>query len=218
MSFTHFLPAPSWAKSSVFHSHLRKPYSLALPFYSAVKNSRASSYDTLVELFASFENFLGRLRIYTGIPPTPVLTDLLVKIIAELLYTLALATKHVKRGRFKKFVKNIRRENDIGVALRRLDRLTSDEGRATAAQTLEVVYNLVQHRRVILDDTDGNNPAAGISHSLESTQEIVSKWELRGQRGKLMLQQDAKQSSLACNFFFLRSSVLRQRPGPRTAW
>jgi len=68
-----------------------------------VKNSRAS-YDTLVELFASFENFLSRLRIYTGIPPTPVLTEVLVKIIAELLYTLALATKHVKRGRFSEFV------------------------------------------------------------------------------------------------------------------
>ena len=68
----------------------------------AVKNSRAS-YDTLVELFASFENFLSRLRIYTGMPHTPVLTDILVKIIAELLYTLAIATKHVKRGPFSEF-------------------------------------------------------------------------------------------------------------------
>jgi hypothetical protein len=68
-----------------------------------VKNSRAS-YDTLVELFASFENFLSRLRIYTGIPPTPVLTDVLVDIIVELLYTLAVATEHVKQGRFSEFV------------------------------------------------------------------------------------------------------------------
>jgi len=69
----------------------------------AVKSTRAS-YDTLVELFASFETFLSRLRIYTGIPPTPVLTDVLVGIIAELLYALALATKHVKRGRFSEFI------------------------------------------------------------------------------------------------------------------
>jgi hypothetical protein len=68
-----------------------------------VKNGR-DNYDTLVELFASFENFLSRLRIYTGIHPTPVLTDVLVKIIAKLLYTLALATKHVKRGRLSEFV------------------------------------------------------------------------------------------------------------------
>jgi hypothetical protein len=35
--------------------------------------------------------------------------------------------------------------------IQRLDRLTLDEGRATAAQTLEVVYGLVQHRRAIMD-------------------------------------------------------------------
>ena len=33
----------------------------------AAKNSRAS-YDTLVELFASFKNFLSRLHVYTRIP------------------------------------------------------------------------------------------------------------------------------------------------------
>ena len=48
-------------------------------------------------------------------------------------------------------MKNIRGENEIEAALRRLDRLTADEGRATAALTLEVVYGLVQHRRVVLD-------------------------------------------------------------------
>jgi len=156
----------------------------------AVKSRRAS-YDTLVELFTSFKNFLGRLSIYTGIPPTPVLTDLLVKIIAELLYTLALATKHVKRGRLKKFVKNVCGKNEIDAALRRLDRLTSDEGRAIAAQTLEVVYGLVQHRRVVLDDADGNgnNSAspASISRVLDSTQEIVSESELKKEQRRLYL-------------------------------
>ena len=48
-------------------------------------------------------------------------------------------------------MKNIWGENEMEAALRRLDRLTSDEGLATAAQTLEVIYGLVQHRRVMLD-------------------------------------------------------------------
>jgi hypothetical protein len=48
-------------------------------------------------------------------------------------------------------VKSIRGENEMEAALRRLDRLTSDEGRATAAQTLEVVYGIVRHRRAVLD-------------------------------------------------------------------
>jgi hypothetical protein len=63
-----------------------------------------ASYDALVDLFASFENFLSRLSIYVGIPPTPALTNILVKIIVELISTLALATKQVKQGRFSEFV------------------------------------------------------------------------------------------------------------------
>jgi hypothetical protein len=65
-----------------------------------------TSYDALVDLFVSFENFLSRLSIYaTGtIPPTPALTSILVKIIVELISTLALATKQVKQGRLSEFV------------------------------------------------------------------------------------------------------------------
>jgi hypothetical protein len=42
--------------------------------------------------------------------------------------------------------------------IQRLDRLTLDEGRATAAQTLEIVYGLVQHRRQIMDGEDYTVP------------------------------------------------------------
>src|SRR5580698_8465244 len=63
-----------------------------------------ASYDALVDLFASFENFLSRLSIYTGMPPTRALTNILMKIIVELISTLALATKQVKQGRFSEFV------------------------------------------------------------------------------------------------------------------
>ena len=48
-------------------------------------------------------------------------------------------------------MKKLRGENDIEATLQRLDRLTVDEARATAAQTLEVIYGLVRHRRVITD-------------------------------------------------------------------
>ena len=125
-----------------------------------------ASYDALVDLFASFENFLGRLSIYAAIPPEPALTNVLVKIIVELISTLALATKQVKQGRFsefvlvchdglligtEKFMGKLRGEKDIEATIQRLERLTLDEGRATAAQTLEVVYGLVQHRRAVMD-------------------------------------------------------------------
>ena len=48
-------------------------------------------------------------------------------------------------------MKKLRGENDIEATLRRLDRLTQDEARATAARTLEVVYGLVQHWKVVMD-------------------------------------------------------------------
>ena len=48
-------------------------------------------------------------------------------------------------------MKKLRGENDIEATLQRLDRLTLDEARATAAQTLEVVYGLVRHRKAVMD-------------------------------------------------------------------
>jgi hypothetical protein len=51
----------------------------------------------------------------------------------------------------EKFVKKLFGENEVGAVLQRLDRLTQDEARTTAAQTLEVVYGLVQNMRVVID-------------------------------------------------------------------
>jgi hypothetical protein len=90
-----YLPYVSFPIPSAYHRDIQVS--------QAVKNVSAS-YDTLVDLFASFENFLSRLSIYTGVPPTPALTNVLVKIIVELLSTLALATKQVKQGRLSAFV------------------------------------------------------------------------------------------------------------------
>ena len=52
----------------------------------------------------------------------------------------------------------LRGEKEIEATMQRLDRLTLDEGRATAAQTLEVVYSLVQHKRAIMDGEDSIFP------------------------------------------------------------
>jgi hypothetical protein len=57
------------------------------------------SYDALVDFLESIERFIDRLDIYTRISPTPAMDDILVKILAELLSALALATKELKQGR-----------------------------------------------------------------------------------------------------------------------
>jgi len=66
--------------------------------YQAAKGVDAS-YGALVDLLESIEHFLKRLSIYTNISPTPAMDEIVVKIMVELLSTLALATKEVKQGR-----------------------------------------------------------------------------------------------------------------------
>ena len=53
----------------------------------------------------------------------------------------------------------LRGEKDIEATIQRLDRLTLDEGRATAAQTLEIVYGLVQQKKAIMDGENSFCPA-----------------------------------------------------------
>ena len=42
-------------------------------------------------------------------------------------------------------------EKEVEAVLQRLDRLTRDEARTTAAQTLEVVHSLVQNMNAVMD-------------------------------------------------------------------
>ncbi|KAH9046054.1 hypothetical protein EDB84DRAFT_738855 [Lactarius hengduanensis] len=116
-------------------------------------NGVSSSYDALVDLFECIGNFLKRLRIYADIPLTPSMTDIIVKIMVELLSVFALATKQIKQGRFKKFAKKLLGESQIEAVLQRLDRLTQEEGRMTVAQTLEVVHGLMNNVKVVMNGT-----------------------------------------------------------------
>ena len=57
-----------------------------------------------MDLFECLGNFLKRLEIYTTIPPTPMMTNIIVKIMVELLSVLALATKQIKQGRLSRCI------------------------------------------------------------------------------------------------------------------
>jgi hypothetical protein len=48
----------------------------------------------------------------------------------------------------EKFGKKLLEDNEVEAVLQRLDRLTQEEARATAAQTLRVVYGLVKNNGV----------------------------------------------------------------------
>ncbi|KAH9957397.1 hypothetical protein BC827DRAFT_1138077 [Russula dissimulans] len=76
---------------------------------------------------------------------------ILVKIMVELLDVLALATRQIKQGRFKNFAKKLVGKNDVEAVLHRLDRLTMEESRMTAAQTMEVVHGLFNNMKGVMD-------------------------------------------------------------------
>jgi hypothetical protein len=50
-------------------------------------------------LLESIGHFFNRLEIYTQIPPTDAMNETLVKILVELLSTLALTTNETKQGK-----------------------------------------------------------------------------------------------------------------------
>ncbi|KAN0107681.1 hypothetical protein V8E52_009921 [Russula decolorans] len=139
----------------------------------AAASGVTSSYDALLELFECLGSFLKRQEIYTTIPPTPMLTEVIVKIMLELLSVLALASKQIKQGRFKKFTKKLLGESEIEAVLQRLDRLTQDEARISVAQTLGVVHSLVGNVKTVL--TDGKASSDSIRQDLVALHQTLNE-------------------------------------------
>ena len=95
------------------------------------------------------------------------MTEIIIKILLELLSVLALATKQIMQGRFsepvtiynptvaqcvpEKFAKKLLGESEVEAVLQRLDRLTQEEARTAVAQTLSVVHGLVNNARVVME-------------------------------------------------------------------
>ena len=71
--------------------------------YQAVRGV-LDDYDTLADMLELVEHFLNRLDIYTKIPPTVSMTEIIIKILVELLSILALATKQLQQGKISESV------------------------------------------------------------------------------------------------------------------
>jgi hypothetical protein len=109
-----------------------------------------------MHLFERMNIFLQRLRSYTGIPLTDGMTELLGKIMAQLISTLALSTKAMTEGRIsmmihslspfladhgsEKFLKRLLRRKGAEDALLRLDSLTKEGSLMTVTKNLEVTH------------------------------------------------------------------------------
>ncbi|KAN0130231.1 hypothetical protein V8E53_011988 [Lactarius tabidus] len=116
----------------------------------AAKDVNASE-EALADLFERIENFFKRLESYTEVPPTDAMTDMIVKIMVEVLNIFAIATKEMKQGRAKKFLKKLVGRKDIEDALKRLDKLTQEEARMAAAQTLKLTHAIDNKLREVDD-------------------------------------------------------------------
>ncbi|KAN0105744.1 hypothetical protein V8E52_010703 [Russula decolorans] len=126
-------------------------------------------YSALADFLESIGHFLNRLEIYSEIPPTEAMNEMIVKILVELLSTLALTTKETKQGKLKKLVRKLSGEKKMEAMVQRLDRLTQDEARQTVPQILKVVHGLVENMKVVVDDGE-----VSVDH-LKKTLEIMHR-------------------------------------------
>ncbi|KAI0284745.1 hypothetical protein BC826DRAFT_144391 [Russula brevipes] len=121
----------------------------------AVRDVRASHH-TLVNIFERIEGFFRRLETYTEVPLTPEMTGITVKIMVEVLSILGIATKEIKQGRTKKYLKKLVGRTDMEDALDRLDKLTDEEARMATAEVLKATHAVDERVRGV------DNRVAGV--------------------------------------------------------
>ncbi|KAH8982125.1 hypothetical protein EDB86DRAFT_2834524 [Lactarius hatsudake] len=136
----------------------------------------AASRDVLIELFERIENFFERLQTHTEVPPTVQMTNVMGKVMAEVLSMLAVATKAMYQSRKKTFLKKLVGRNDIEDALLRLDKLEQGELRTVSAQVLKNTSDLKDTASDIKDVT---------THIKDATSDIKDDTK----ETKLMVQQ-----------------------------
>ena len=57
-----------------------------------------------VDIFEHIGNFMKRLESYMAVPPTDAMTDMIVKIIIEVLSIMGIATKEIKQRRSSELI------------------------------------------------------------------------------------------------------------------
>jgi len=59
----------------------------------------SASRDAFLDIFERIENVFRRLETYTELPPTKEMTDIIIKVMVEVIHILALVTKEIKQGK-----------------------------------------------------------------------------------------------------------------------
>jgi hypothetical protein len=121
-----------------------------------------SSFNALLKLFERLGDFFQRLEIYISVQPTTKMTNIIVRIIIQVLSVLALATKEINAGPIggqiskctitytlhmaqcyiERFGKKMFGDSEIEAALDKIDQLTQEEARMAGALTFRIVDGL----------------------------------------------------------------------------
>ena len=145
------------------------------PNFQAVKDV-AASHEALIHLFERIHLFLQRLNRYTGMPLTGDMTELLGKIMSQVLTILALSTKEMMDRRIselncplwrsfmanygaEKILKKLAGRTNVEDAVLQLDMLTKDESLMVVVRNLEVTHRVdgnVEATKVLAEDIDDN--------------------------------------------------------------
>ena len=111
------------------------------------------------------EFFFKRLEKYIDVQPSAAMTDIIVKIMVEVLSILGIVTKEVKQGRTsmsfianlflktdlsaERYLKMLVVRKDVENALQRLDKLTQEEARMAAVEALIITRGIDDRVQVV---------------------------------------------------------------------
>ena len=126
-----------------------------------------ASQDMLVDLFERIESFFKRLESYTELKPSEAMTDMMVKIMVEVISVLAIVTVEIKQTRrsqsishqrflgldsrffLEKFLKKLLGRSDVEDALKRLDKLTQEEAKMATAEVFKITRGMDSNMKVM---------------------------------------------------------------------
>jgi hypothetical protein len=111
-------------------------------------------------LFEHIEYIFRPLEIYNNIPMTAGMTDMIVNVMTEVLSIIAIVKKKINQNPAGEFIhrdglrlsvylssgkllkKLVKKDNDIQIALWRLDKVTTEEARMVAAEALTTLHGV----------------------------------------------------------------------------
>jgi hypothetical protein len=153
----------------------------------------AASHEALIHVFDRIHLFLQRLNRYTGMPLTGDMTELLGKIMSQVLSILALSTKGMTDRRIseldcplchssladygaEKILKKLAGKTDVEDAILQLDVLTKEESLMVIARNLEVTHRVdgnLEATKVLTEDI--SDSVKVIDHDLKTTKDSTQR-------------------------------------------